>query len=66
MDTEKLMSPLMVPQGYQGFPLYFKPGVGQNIALHAVPAVKTSTHLDYYNFYLSSSVHSSLFFPKLL
>ena len=40
--TQKLRYPLVVAQGCIKFSLS-KPGVGQNIALHAVPADRTST-----------------------
>ena len=46
MDAEIPPPPpsLVGAQGYQMFPL-FKPVVGLNIALHAVPAYRASTYL---------------------
>ena len=50
--TQKLRTPPMVAQGYQGF-LLPKPGVDQDIALHAAPALQ--------GFYLVSTfpIHSA-------
>ena len=54
--------PLMGSQGYQRFPLY-KPGVGQNMAVHATPADRTSTYL--HSFYLpNSSFNWTSFFSQ--
>ena len=43
-QMQKLRAPLVGAQGYQKFPLS-KPVVGQNIALHVVPAYWVSTYL---------------------
>ena len=57
-----LRSSLVGAQGYQKFPLS-KPGAGQSIALHAVPADMMGTFADLVSAF---PMHSSLFFPKLL
>ena len=41
---QKLNTPLVEAQGYQQFPLSM-PVVGRNIALHAVPAYRSSPYL---------------------
>ena len=41
--TQKLRSPMVGAQGYQGSPLSEPPGVGQNLTLPAAPADRTST-----------------------
>ena len=60
-DTEIKVTPGMVgTQGCYGF-LLSKPGVDQKIALHAVPAVRTSIHVI-----SAFPINSASFFPTLL
>ena len=58
---QKLRSSLEGAQGYQRFPSFCNPGVGQNIALHAAPADRTwsSTLLV-----SAFPIHSTLFSPN--
>ena len=66
-DAEIKCPPPLLPvgaQGYQTFPLY-KPVVGRNIALRAVPAYRASTYLVSVSPAHSTSFSLSFFNPQL-